>query len=360
MRFNRTTKPSGWSAAYYSCGMVLACNNEIFNSTSAQGYGLGYDGDGNLLLFKFPGGIVGGSITLPKGSTSILSSGYSFSTTDGGINFYVKLNPDGNWTIKYKKGSKLSIQDAVDPSKYSDGSATTTAPEASYTGNTFKYSGWVYAHGTANESNDFSNFGAGMIENELLPIEMSYFKINFLSNSNIELIWQTTNEINNYGFEVERKPLSLQEGNSSTWTKVGFVNGYGTSNSLKNYNFIDKTAKTGKYKYRLKQFDINGDYKYSEELEVNLGNPRSFVLNQNYPNPFNPETIINYSIPITTNVKLKVFDVLGNQITTLVNAEQKAGNYKVKFNASNLASGIYFYQIEANNFISVKKMILIK
>jgi hypothetical protein len=86
----------------------------------------------------------------------------------------------------------------------------------------------------------------------------------------------------------------------------------------------------------------------------------SYKLSQNYPNPFNPSTIINYQLPITNFVSLKVYDVLGNRVATLVNDEKPAGNYSVNFNASNLSSGIYFYQLKANNFIQTKKMILIK
>ena len=102
-----------------------------------------------------------------------------------------------------------------------------------------------------------------------------------------------------------------------------------------------------------------------EDVENNA--PNNFRLEQNYPNPFNPSTIIRYSIPVetlratsTANVVLKVYDILGTEVSTLVNKEQSAGNYSIKFNANNLPTGVYFYQISAGQFIETKKMILIK
>lgn len=89
-----------------------------------------------------------------------------------------------------------------------------------------------------------------------------------------------------------------------------------------------------------------------------------FTLNQNYPNPFNPSTVISYRLPVTSNVSLKVYDILGNEIATLVNEEKSAGEYEVEFNTSSInhqpSSGIYFYQLKAGNFTQTKKMILLK
>jgi len=96
-------------------------------------------------------------------------------------------------------------------------------------------------------------------------------------------------------------------------------------------------------------------------------NVSEFSLSQNYPNPFNPSTIIKYSIPVvdayhasTTNVVLKIYDILGREVATLVNKEQKAGNYQVEFNANNLPSGVYYYQLKSGSFVDTKKMILMK
>ncbi len=191
-----------------------------------------------------------------------------------------------------------------------------------------------------------------------LPIELVYFTAK-VNENNVLLKWQTATEVNNYGFEIERSTEKVG------WNKIGFVEGNGTSNSPKEYSFTDDVSQSGKYSYRLKQIDIDGSYKYSNVVEVNVGSPEKFELKANYPNPFNPTTTIEYSIPNVrakdfSPVQLIIYDVLGRKIATLVNKKQSPGNYSVNFNASNLTSGIYFYTLRAGNFTATRKMILIK
>jgi len=88
--------------------------------------------------------------------------------------------------------------------------------------------------------------------------------------------------------------------------------------------------------------------------------PENIILYSNYPNPFNPSTKIKYSIPQTSQVQIKIFDVLGNEIETIVNEEKPAGTYELTWNAVNLPSGVYFYHLCAGSFIGTKKMMLIK
>jgi hypothetical protein len=198
-----------------------------------------------------------------------------------------------------------------------------------------------------------------------LPVELSSFTAT--SNQNgVELKWQTATEINNYGFEVERtSPLpSPYEGEGGGagrgWEKIGFVNGNGNSNSAKEYSFIDKSQTGGsKFQYRLKQIDNDGQFEYSNVVEIEVV-PTQFELSQNYPNPFNPTTNIHYELPVKSNVCLKIFDILGNEIVTLVNEEKEAGYYELKYNAKDLASGIYFYNISTGGFNRTKKMLLLR
>jgi hypothetical protein len=134
-----------------------------------------------------------------------------------------------------------------------------------------------------------------------------------------------------------------------------------------NYSFIDENVSTGTYQYRLKQVDFDGSHTYSDIVEVDVTGPTQFSLEQNYPNPFNPTTKIRYQIPASLNpsqggtlVQLIVYDVLGNEIATLVNEEKTAGNYELEFDATGLPSGVYFYQLNAGNYIETKKMLLMK
>ena len=94
------------------------------------------------------------------------------------------------------------------------------------------------------------------------------------------------------------------------------------------------------------------------ESKVNL--PLHFSLGQNYPNPFNPSTTIRYSVPTAGKVLIRVYNILGQDVATLVNTQQSAGTYNVIFDASRLASGMYFYRISSGNFVQVKKMLLLK
>lgn len=206
--------------------------------------------------------------------------------------------------------------------------------------------------------------------NQPLPVELTSFTA-LIQNKSINLKWQTATEVNNYGFEIQRQKIEIRNQNSE-WETLGFVQGYGNSNSPKEYLFEDKNPQVGKLQYRLKQIDFGGTYEYSNTVEVNFDAPVNFSLDQNYPNPFNPETTIQYTIPsIETrrggslqHVILKVYDMLGREVATLVNTYQPTGNYSVEFDASSagggLPSGVYIYTIKAGEFSQTKKMIVLR
>jgi len=189
-----------------------------------------------------------------------------------------------------------------------------------------------------------------------LPVELINFTADIIDNDVI-LNWTTATEANNLGFEVEKK--------ISNWQKIAFVKGHGTTTEPQFYSFIDESVAPGNYQYRLKQIDYDGSFEYSGIVEVEVGLPTEFSLEQNYPNPFNPSTMIRYEIPGQARndnmlVVLKVYDVLGNEIATLVNEEKPSGTYEVEFYGTGLTSGIYFYQLKADSYINTKKMIIIK
>lgn len=201
-----------------------------------------------------------------------------------------------------------------------------------------------------------------------LPVELVSFTAE-LNKNDVLLLWTTATEVNNYGFEIERAHLRSKEGNyagvnssvaGASWERLGFVEGHGNSNSPKNYSFVDSKPLSGKTIYRLKQINIDGVFKYSKEIEVEVGILGKYMLGQNFPNPFNPTTNINFSIPVTGYVKLTIYNTLGQKIATLVNGIREAGTHNISFNGSNLESGIYFYKLESGNFVQVQKMILLK
>jgi hypothetical protein len=196
-----------------------------------------------------------------------------------------------------------------------------------------------------------------------LPVQLTSFTASTTSMATT-LNWTTATETNNYGFDVERRIIEAESSKSqntnTNWSKIGFVAGNGTSNSAHSYSYTDASVSSGTYAYRLKQIDNDGTYKYSNEAEVTLAVPTVFALNQNYPNPFNPSTVIGYQLPVSGSVTLKVYDVVGREVATLVNETKSAGSYQVTFNASKLASGVYFYKLQSGSYTSVKKLVLMK
>lgn len=205
--------------------------------------------------------------------------------------------------------------------------------------------------------------GNGVYEADIdlvVPVELVFFTAKN-ENNKIKLNWSTATELNNNGFEIERSI------DNKEFITRGFVKGFGTSTEPHEYAFTED-ALNGKLYYRLKQIDYNGDYNYSNVIEINSFYASNFELFQNYPNPFNPITKIKFTISDliasetkqSQQVTLKVYDIVGNEITTLVNEEKSIGSYEIEWNASSLASGIYYYQLRAGDFVETKKMILLK
>lgn len=186
-----------------------------------------------------------------------------------------------------------------------------------------------------------------------VPVELISFTSS-VSGNNVLLKWNTTTELNNQGFEIERANIS------GSWQKIGFVAGNGTTSEERIYSFIDNDLNPGKYRYRLKQVDYDGTYEYSAVIEAEVVLPFNFVLEQNYPNPFNPSTSIRYSIPQSSLVNIKVFNLLGQEVAELVNESKTAGQYEINFELNGLSSGIYLVKMQAGNFTSMIKMTLLK
>jgi hypothetical protein len=224
--------------------------------------------------------------------------------------------------------------------------------------------------GSAQVLNVFGQMGLHQLFNKVyVPVELTSFTASIQSGV-VSLNWTTATELNNLGFEVQRRIIE------SDFENIGFVPGFGTTTEPMSYTFADCNVKQGHYQYRLKQIDFDGLFTYSDIIEVEVAAPNIFSLEQNYPNPFNPSTKIKYTIPQTVIasetkqsqlVTLKIYDILGNEIATLVNEEKPAGSYEVEFGSHSglsgireLTSGIYFYQLKVGGFIQTKKMVLMK
>ena len=192
-----------------------------------------------------------------------------------------------------------------------------------------------------------------------VPVKITYFNVYAYNESKIILKWETLSETNNFGFEIEKSKDKLN------WRKVGFIKGNGVTCSENSYIFYDNENSAGKYYYRLKQIDFDGSYQYSQIIELKTLIPEKWEIEQNFPNPFNAETIIKYKIPKNLFVSLKIYDILGKEVKTLVNEFKQSGYYYVKWDGKNdgfinLPSGVYFYEIKTKEFHQIKKMVLLR
>ncbi|MGE5313131.1 MAG: S8 family serine peptidase [Acidobacteriota bacterium] len=192
-----------------------------------------------------------------------------------------------------------------------------------------------------------------------LPIELSDFSVQMQGRAAL-LSWRTQTETNNYGFEIERKgPARSAEENA--WKKIGFVPGFGTTQSPHEYTLVDRPGASGLYSYRLRQIDRDGRFEYSRVIDVDASfAPRSVALAQNYPNPFNPSTILRFELASAEEVRLSIFDVLGREVALLAQGMMEPGAYEKQWNAAGLPGGMYFCRLKAGPHTMVRRLVLEK
>jgi len=317
------------------------------SSSGTEGQGGGFpcgdfDNDGDLDIIKE--GSQSGEIVLYKNFTTCLISGPTVINLDSTMILFHCSDNDGYWTLVNNSlcNASISGNNSGDSIFVNAGSS-----EGSFTLSFF------WPDSTWHCSRVIS------VDNPL-PVELSGFAAT-VSGRDVVLNWKTLSEINSRGFDVERASTNR------TWSKIGFLSCIGNSNTQTEYSFTDKGLLTGKYNYRLKQIDLNGNQEYFElGNEVEIGILAEFNLSQNYPNPFNPVTKIDYEIPNDGNASLVIYDVNGKEVRKLTSGFKPAGYYTESFDASGLSSGVYFYRLklivnaENRDFLTVKKMVLMK
>ncbi|WP_304132310.1 T9SS type A sorting domain-containing protein [Ignavibacterium album] len=331
--------------------------------------------NGNFVQQTFGGGfiIIGNTRSMGAGSSDILLLRI---TTNGNVLWtktYGGINPDfGNSVQQLSTGGFILCGKT---GSYGAGGYDAWIIRTSNNGDTL----WTKTIGTGTEENGnfvCQTFDEGFIiaglassidingdfwliqlnPEGIIPVELTSFSAT-VSDGDVNLNWVTATELNNSGFEIQRFALSAEP---QAWVKIGFVNGNGTSSEVHNYSYKDQNPFEGTSYYRLKQIDLDGTFSYSNEVEIEVKSPQEFTLAQNYPNPFNPSTKISWQSPVSSWQTLKVYDVLGNGVVILVDEYKPAGNYEVQFDAANLPSGVYFYQLQAGNYTGTKKLILTK
>jgi hypothetical protein len=244
---------------------------------------------------------------------------------------------------------------------YSCGAGTWRTRNGGQTWTTINIPSSNYQIAIIDSMNQFAAQGSGFYKLEsdyFVPVELASFTAG-LNGRNVVLNWTTASELNNQGFQIERSF------DNETFEYLGFVPGFGTTTQTKSYSFSVSDVQYGLQYYRLKQIDFDGTFTYSNSVEVTGPVPEQFVLNQNHPNPFNPSTKISFTLPVESNVNVKLFNMLGQEVREIANSNFQPGTHNIDFNAEGLSSGAYIYTLEAvgvngQNFTSTKKMLLMK
>jgi hypothetical protein len=281
----------------------------------------------------------------------IVESGEFYQTSDGGNTFFLKTQVNGFVFARFSDFENQNIFLTGYKVYHSINNGTTWVDFPEVQGQ------WLVYMDLLNVITGFAVGNVGLIFkyfDESIPVELTVFSAELLDNS-ILLTWETATEINNQGFEIQRKEI-----NDSDWKNIGFINGNGTTTEVSSYSFKDIPKTNGVYKYILKQIDYDGTETFSDIIEIEYL-IEEYNLYQNFPNPFNSVTTINFSIPAKCNVNLSLYDVTGKLIQVLIKDKIESGNYAIEFNGSFLSSGIYFYSMNTSTgYQSTKKLIILK
>jgi len=278
----------------------------------------------------------------------------------------VDVQPSSAYNITFYFGDHETYtinspsQSTIDLAKYSSG-VWTNFPSGS-TGNNVSITSFTYNPHTVTVNGITTGFSKFALsdDNAPLPVNILSFNSGIINLRDVELKWEVENESNMNCYEIYR-----QSEGSENWLKVGNIISQNHSERIM-YKFKDSKLNSGKYHYKLKQIDNNGNFAFSllsNPVEINL--PTKFELSQNYPNPFNPKTKIDFNLPFDSKIDLKVYDITGKEIANIIKGEYyKSGFYTMEFDCNRFASGVYFYKITAvsgsNVFVNTKKMILLK
>jgi hypothetical protein len=328
----------------------------------------------NNLITENIAGVCGGGLALLASTSIIKYNTIEFNTnyTEGGGMWFANGDQSvvGINDINYNNGDGVYCTDGGNPvlnwNNICDNSGYGVRNTDPFVMVDAQYNWWDDPNGpggvgpgAGDEVSSYVNYAYWLHEPLIIPVELISFTAVY-AGGEIILNWETASEINNLGFEIERRIINNEE--QAEWMLIGFREGYGTTSEPKEYSYVDKISgiNANAISYRLKQIDFNGSYEYSDEVFVDNLAPIDFVLEQNYPNPFNPTTTIIYGLPMKSQVELVIYNALGESVLQLINEETPAGSYEVEFNATTLPSGVYFYQLRAENFVETKKMVLMK
>jgi sugar lactone lactonase YvrE len=372
LRFNNAATATNGASANGVLGQPDFTSNTSVTTQSGMNYpiGVAVDGSGNLYVADYSNNRVlrfnnAASATNGANANAVLGQAdFTSSTsavTQSGMYRPMGIAVDGSgnlYVTDVYNNRVLQFSNAASATNGASANGVLGQPNFTTSASATSQNGMYYPEGVAADGSG-NLYVAEYINNRVLRFNVGTLPIELVSFSakpasiGVLLSWQTATEKNNAGFNLERST------DNTAFSSIGYVKGNGTTTQSHSYAFTDATA-SGKVFYRLKQTDYDGTATYSKTVEVKAGTPAAFTLSQNYPNPFNPSTTITYALPQAGQVTLKVYDVLGHEVATLVNENKTAGNYTATFQADKFSSGMYFYKLQSGNFVQTRKMLLVK
>jgi len=188
-----------------------------------------------------------------------------------------------------------------------------------------------------------------------LPVELAGFTAS-LDGAGAVIAWTTLSETNNAGFEVERRL------GGAAFQPIGFVDGAGTVTTPRDYRFTDRALpfEAQEVTYRLRQVDVDGTMALSDEVRLRRGAPPALVIHGTYPNPARTSATVRYELPSAGPVRIALYNVLGQRVQTVVDAEQPAGRVEQMFDTGGLASGVYFLRLETRDGVQTQRLSVVR
>lgn len=343
---------------------LITCPNGNYQSSKAANFTVS---DSKYYALLFPANPNGGNsqtklvvLEFDGQPSSLSSQSHNLNGTNIDLTLNLGATPpaDQKFYVRYVwDGSNDWANATITPLNVSGTTATVSIPVGTHSSIAYYYftteTNPTITNTNANEytlyylNNSGSNYTVGA-----LPVELTNLNATFVKDK-ININWTTLTEVNNSGFEIEKLTNNI-------WQKIGFIQGANNSNKPINYTYQDININSGINKYRLKQIDNNGNFKYSNEVEVFVAAPQKFDLLGNFPNPFNPNSVIKFQVAKTSLLTLKLYNVNGQLVKVLLNDNLESGIYSYNLNMDNLPSGIYFVTMNADNFNKTIKINFMK
>ena len=359
-----------------SNGASITEVSELEHQTSQAGYNALAQVDSDTYALAYSGPGIDGFITtftVPSNGSSITEvATIEHNTSDASYNSLIQVDSD-TYVLAYSGSNEDGFIATFSIS--SNGATITKVDEIEHDTDKGRHNSivqidsdtYALAYEGLNSDGFIKTFSVQ--SDGTLPVELTSFELLETRNDGITLQWVTESEINNLGFNLDRKTSITDWSQIASYVTHPALQGQGSVSHQTIYTYTDNTVQeNASYDYRLSDVDYDGNVEYHSLQLMGVSSssiPEQFVLYPNYPNPFNPVTTIRYDLSNESFVDITIYDMLGNVVNNLVNANESPGYKSIQWNATNnqgepVSAGVYLYKIQAGDFVDTKKMILLK